>query len=149
LAQKIIKGRYPPIDGRYSRYLRELIAHMLPEPKQRPDLDEILRKPFIKKHILQFFQNITARPTEGIGEGTMIVRAAVAGPGAVGNVGNDVNMLGLREQLESLGMTQAISEAMAPVSQRVPQDELEAKKIAKDAANALKTAPFSPGIGST
>jgi serine/threonine protein kinase len=139
LAQKIIKGRYPPIDGRYSRYLRELIAHMLlPEPKQRPDLDEILRKPFIKKHILQFFQDITARPTEGIGEGTMIVRAAVAGPGAVGNVGNDVNMLGLREQLESLGMTQAISEAMAPVSQRVPQDELEAKKIAKDAANALK-----------
>jgi NIMA (never in mitosis gene a)-related kinase 1/4/5 len=137
LAQKIIKGRYPPIDSRYSRYLRELIAHMLlPEPKQRPDLDEILRKPFIKKHILQFFQDITARPTEGIGEGTMIVRAAVGGP--IGNVGNDVNMLGLREQLESLGMTQAISEAMAPVSQRVPQDELEAKKIAKDAANALK-----------
>ena len=137
LAQKIIKGRYPPIDARYSRYLRELIAHMLlPEPKQRPDLDEILKKPFIRKHILQFFQDITARPTEGIGEGTMIVRAAVGGP--IGNVGNDVNMLGLREQLDSLGMTQAIAEAMAPVSQRVPQDELEAKKIAKDAANALK-----------
>jgi NIMA (never in mitosis gene a)-related kinase 1/4/5 len=138
LAQKIIKGRYPPIDARYSRYLRELIAHMLlPEPKQRPDLDEILRKPFIRKHILQFFQDINQRPTEGIGEGTMIVRAAVGGPIA-GNVGNDVNMLGLREQLESLGMTQILSEAMAPISQKVPQDESEAIKIAKDAANALK-----------
>jgi serine/threonine protein kinase len=143
LAQKIIKGRYPPIDSRYSRYLRELIAHMLlPEPKQRPDCDEILRKPFIRKHILQFFQDINQRPTEGIGEGTMIVRAAVGGPiggnNGNGNLSNDVNMLGLREQLESLGMTQILSEAMAPVSQRVPQDESEAKKIAKDAANALK-----------
>jgi non-specific serine/threonine protein kinase/NIMA (never in mitosis gene a)-related kinase len=62
LAQKIIKGRYPAIHHKYSRYLRELIGHMLlPEPKQRPDLDQILRKPFIKKHILQFFAQINSR----------------------------------------------------------------------------------------
>eukprot|EP00602_Paraphysomonas_sp_CaronLab_P008770 CAMPEP_0185029364 /NCGR_PEP_ID=MMETSP1103-20130426/15636_1 /TAXON_ID=36769 /ORGANISM="Paraphysomonas bandaiensis, Strain Caron Lab Isolate" /LENGTH=798 /DNA_ID=CAMNT_0027564075 /DNA_START=684 /DNA_END=3080 /DNA_ORIENTATION=+ len=137
LAQKIIKGRYPAIHHKYSRYLRELIGHMLlPEPKQRPDLDQILRKPFIKKHILQFFQDISSRPSEGIGEGTMIVRAAAGGP--VGAMGNDANMLSFREQLDSLGMTQAISEVMAPISKRVPQDEGEAKKIAKEAANALK-----------
>lgn len=137
LAQKIIKGRYPAIDGRYSRYLRELIGLMLlPEPKQRPDLDQILRKPFIKKHICQFFQDIVGRPSEGIGEGTMIVRAAVGGP--LGALGNDANMIALRQQLESLDMTQAISEIMAPISQRVPHDESEAKKLAKEAANALK-----------
>lgn len=137
LAQKIIKGRYPAIHHKYSRYLRELIAHMLlPEPKQRPDLDQILRKPFIKKHILQFFQDINSRPSEGIGEGTMIVRAAVGGP--VGSTGNDANMLAFREQLESLDMTQAMNEVHAPVAQVALQSESEAMKLAKDASNALK-----------
>lgn len=137
LAQKIIKGRYPAIHHKYSRYLRELIAHMLlPEPKQRPDLDQILRKPFIKKHILQFFQDINSRPSEGIGEGTMIVRAAVGGP--VGAMGNDANMLAFREQLESLDMTQAMNEVHAPVAQVAPQSESEAMRLAKDASNALK-----------
>jgi serine/threonine protein kinase len=159
LAQKIIKGKYPPIDSRYSRYLRELIAHMLlPEPKQRPNLDQILRKPFIKKHILSFFHEIISRPTESIGEGTMIFKAAAAG--GVGHVaaaaggggggsslygndrlshlGNDINMLSLRDQLESLDMTQAILESMVPITKRIPQDEIEAKRLAKEQANALK-----------
>ena len=97
LAQKIIKGRYPSIHHKYSRYLRELIGHMLlPEPKQRPDLDQILRKPFIRKHILNFFQNIASRPSQSIGEGTMIVRAA-GGGGLGGALANDANMLSFRE----------------------------------------------------
>ena len=45
LACKIIKGRYPPPDPRYTRHLRELIAAMLQtSPSARPDLPTILNK---------------------------------------------------------------------------------------------------------
>jgi non-specific serine/threonine protein kinase/NIMA (never in mitosis gene a)-related kinase len=142
LAQKIIKGRYPSIHHKYSRYLRELIGHMLlPEPKQRPDLDQILRKPFIRKHILNFFQNIASRPSQSIGEGTMIVRAA-AGGGMGGALANDVNMLSFKDQLDSLGMTPAINEVLGGKQQSVEpaifEDPVKAKKLAKEQSNALK-----------
>ena len=143
LAQKIIKGRYPAIHHKYSRYLRELIGHMLlPEPKQRPDLDQILRKPFIRKHILNFFQNIASRPSQSIGEGTMIVRAAAGG--MAGSFANDANMLSFKEQLDSLGMTSAISELLGggnryeKVEPSVLEDPVKAKRIAKEQSNALK-----------
>lgn len=137
LAQKIIKGKYPALHHKYSRHLRDLIGQMLlTEPKQRPDLDQILRKPFIKKHIVHFFADIASRPSASIGEGTMIVRAAAGGP--VGAFGNDANMISFRQQLESLGMTQAINEALNPVEAPPPQDPLEAKKLAREQASALK-----------
>ena len=144
LAQKIIKGRYPSIHHKYSRYLRELIGHMLlPEPKQRPDLDQILRKPFIRKHILNFFQNIASRPSQSIGEGTMIVRAAAGGGmGGGAALANDVNMLSFKDQLDTLGMTPAINEVLGGRQQKVApaifEDPVKAKKLAKEQSNALK-----------
>ena len=81
LAQKIIKGRFAPINAKYSRHLRGLINDMLMvNSTQRPDLDEILHRPFIQKHIINFFSDIARRaPSQKMGEGTMIVRAAIGG----------------------------------------------------------------------
>jgi hypothetical protein len=137
LAQKIIKGRYPPIHNKYSRYLRELIGQMLaPEPKQRPDLDQILRKPFIRKQVVSFFVEIASRPSANLGEGTMIVRAAAGGGGLAGNIGNDANSLALKQQLETLGMNRELSEALTPKA--APQDPQEAQKMAKEQAIQLR-----------
>lgn len=136
LAGKIVKGRYPPIHHKYSKFLRDLIAQMLLiNPQQRPDLDQILRKPFIKKHIVNFFADIAARPSVGLGEGTMIVRAAAGAP-INGAFHNDTNMLSLQKQLHVLDMTEAVQEALAP--RDVPVDSLEAKKLVKEQAGALR-----------
>lgn len=134
LAQKIIKGKYPAVHSKYSRYLRELIGQMLaPEPKQRPDLDQILRKPFIRKQVLSFFVEMASRPSNSVGEGTMIVRGALGG-GAAG--GNDQNTIELRHQLESLGMARDLAEALAPKA--APSDPMQAQKMAKEQALQLR-----------
>lgn len=137
LAQKIIKGKYPPIHHKYSKNLRDLVAQMLNiNPQLRPDLDQILRKPFIKKHIINFFLDIESRPAASIGEGTMIVRAAIGAPVASGALSADNNMLALRQQLKDLDMTQAVAEALAP--RPAPADPVEAKRLVKEQAGALK-----------
>jgi NIMA (never in mitosis gene a)-related kinase len=137
LATKIVKGKYPPISPKYSKHLSDLIAQMLQlSPQQRPDLDQILRKPFIKKHIVNFFSDIASRPSNSIGEGTMVIRAAVGGGGQLGALNNDSNMISLRQQLHALGMTDAVAEALAPKS--TPQDDHEAIKLAKEQASALQ-----------
>lgn len=61
LATKIIKGRYPSVDAKkYSTQLRDLIGAMLStSPAARPDLHQILTKPFIKRHIKDFFKVLT------------------------------------------------------------------------------------------
>lgn len=136
LATKIVKGKYPPIHAKYSRYLRELIAQMLMlNPAQRPDLDQILRKPFIKKHIVNFFVDILARPSQNIGEGTMILKGAVGGA-VGGSIMNDHNVLALRNQLQQLDMMDQVNEALQPRSN--PQDDQEAIRQAKEQASALK-----------
>lgn len=136
LATKIIKGKYPPVNAKYSKYLRELIGQMLMlNPAQRPDLDQILRKPFIKKHIVNFFVDIASRPSQSLGEGTMIFKAAAGGQ-AMGSIMNDSNMISLRQQLHSLDMTQAVAEAMGP--KPMPVDDQEAIKLAREQASALK-----------
>lgn len=135
LATKIVKGKYPPIHAKYSRYLRELIAQMLMiNPQLRPDVDQILRKPFIKKHIVNFFVDIASRPTTSIGEGTMVFKGAAGGV-VSGNV-NDSNLLAVRQQLQSLDMAEAVAEAMKPKNS--PQDDEEAIKFAREQASALK-----------
>lgn len=137
LAGKIIKGRYPPIHHKYSRHLRDLIQSMLEiNPTKRPDIDQILRKPFIKKHTINFFTDIACRPSTSVGEGTMIIRGAVGGSGASNNLNQDANMLALQKQLKELDMTEAMSEALAP--KNAPVDSIEAKKLAKEQASALK-----------
>ena len=136
LAQKIIKGRYPSIHAKYSRNLADLIAQMLStNPMQRPDMDQILRKPFIKKHIINFFVDISSRPSNSIGEGTMIVRGAVGGP-VSGALNQDSNMIAFQQQLQALNLTAAIAEAMAP--QEPPTDPMEAKKLVREQVGALR-----------
>lgn len=143
LAQKIIKGRYPAVNAKYSKYLRELINDLLAtNPQQRPDLDQILRRPFIRKHIVNFFLDVASRPTGNIGEGTMIVRAAVGVSNASGGppmagLSTDSNMLALKQQLQILDMTSLVNEALAPKS-TTPNDYGEAKKLAQEQYNALK-----------
>jgi len=135
LATKIVKGKYPPIHAKYSRYLRELIGQMLMiNPQLRPDVDQILRKSFIKKHIVNFFVDIASRPSTSIGEGTMVFKAA-AGGAINGNV-NDSSMISLRQQLQALDMTESVAEAMRPKNS--PQDDEEAIKLAREQAGALK-----------
>ena len=137
LATKIVKGKYPPINPKYSKHLSELIGQMLQlNPQQRPDLDQILRKPFIKKHIVNFFTDIASRPSTSLGEGTMIFKAAAGGAVQNASVGNDTNMISLRQQLHALGMTDAVSEALAP--KQTPQDDGEAIKYAREQAGALQ-----------
>lgn len=136
LAQKIIKGRYPSINAKYSRNLADLIAQMLStNPMQRPDMDHILRKPFIKKHIINFFVDISSRPSGSIGEGTMIVRGAVGGQ-VSGELNKDSNMIAFQQQLQALNLTTAIAEAMAP--QEPPTDPIEAKKLVREQVGALR-----------
>lgn len=135
LATKIVKGKYPPVHAKYSKHLRELIGQMLLlNPQQRPDLDQILRKPFIKKHIINFFSDIASRPSASIGEGTMIMKAAAGAPAT--GVSNDTNMISLQKQLHSLNMSEELAEALKPKS--VPVDDNEAIKLAKEQASALK-----------
>lgn len=140
LATKIVKGKYPPVHAKYSKFLRDLIGQMLLlNPQQRPDLDQILRKPFIKKHIINFFSDIASRPSASIGEGTMIMKAAagaLAGAPSAAGVSNDTNMISLQKQLHMLNMSQELADALKPKS--VPQDDNEAIKLAKEQASALK-----------
>jgi hypothetical protein len=137
LAGKIIKGKYPPISSKYSKYLRELISQMLLiNPQQRPDVDQILRKPFIKKHIINFFTDIASRPHQSLGEGTMIVKAAVGGDVMSSDIQNDSNVIALQTQLKELDMTKAVAEALAP--RKPPVDASEAKKMVKEQAGALR-----------
>jgi hypothetical protein len=108
---------------------------------QRPDLDEILKRPFIQKHIINFFSDIASRPsTAKMGEGTMIVRAAVNGGGveARGALSNDQNMLNLRQQLRECGLTDAMNAALAPPPTSQPATSGEARKRARDQAGALR-----------
>ena len=138
LAQKIIKGRYPPISSKYSRYLGQLIGEMLMlDPKKRPDMDQILKKPFIKKHIINFFSDIASRPNGSIGEGTMIVRAA-AGGGGSNTVDNDANMLALRKQLKGLDLNEDVEAALRPRAAVNPSNPVEVKKVVKEVGAAVK-----------
>ena len=99
-------------------------------------MDQILRKPFIKKHIVNFFSDIAARPSAGVGEGTMIVRAAAGAASSVA-LNSDSNVIALQKQLHVLDMTQAVQEALAP--KEVPADAVEAKKFVKEQVGLLQT----------
>ena len=141
LAQKIIKGRYPPISSKYTKHLGDLIAQMLHvNPNNRPDLDQILRKPFIKKHIINFFSDIVSRPSTALGEGTMIIRAAVgARASGPANLQSDANMLSLRAQLKELNMEAEVNEILHPTAKKEePVNPLDVKRKAKEQAGALR-----------
>jgi len=143
LAQKIIKGRYPPISSKYTRHLNELISQMLHvNPNSRPDLDQILRKPFIKKHIINFFSDVVSRPATSLGEGTMIIRAAVGARGTgPANLQNDVNMLSLRAQLKELHMEKEVMDILEPQPAKKEEETVkpeDVKRRAREQAGALR-----------
>ena len=51
---KVLRGNYAPIAPSYSDNLRQLIKSMLSvDPNSRPSAEQILKKPFLKKYILQ------------------------------------------------------------------------------------------------
>ena len=119
LASKIIRGRYPPIDRKYSSGTRELIKSMLaPKPSQRPLIHDVLRNPLIKRNIANFMSDIAERPKNRIGDGTMVVRKAIL---KVANAGNNLgqtmrrldqnaakDMESLIQQLKSLGLDSVV-----------------------------------------
>jgi len=52
LVMKIVRGVYPPIPQQYSAELRNLIADMFKkDPKQRPSINQILQRPFIRRRV--------------------------------------------------------------------------------------------------
>ena len=62
---------------------------------------------------MNFFSDIAARPSAGVGEGTMIVRAAAGGSSSAA-LSSDSNVIALQKQLHVLDMTHAVQEALAP-----------------------------------
>ncbi|XP_033127136.1 serine/threonine-protein kinase Nek1-like [Anneissia japonica] len=55
LVLKIIRGSYPPVSPRYSYELRNLIALLFKRnPRDRPSINTILKKPLIQKRIQSF-----------------------------------------------------------------------------------------------
>lgn len=141
LAQKIIKGRFVPVSTKYSRNLKELINRMLHvSPSVRPDCDQILRMPFIKRHIVNFFVDIHNRPSTNIGEGTMIVRGAIGQASDVqAHLRNDNNMLSLREQLKHLDMTEDMATALSPQQASQPvKSGSDLRRRVRDQTSALR-----------
>lgn len=58
LVQKIQRSSYEPVNPRYSYELRNLVASMLKKnPRERPSVNGVLRKPFILKRCEKFLTN--------------------------------------------------------------------------------------------
>ncbi|WIA11274.1 hypothetical protein OEZ85_011398 [Tetradesmus obliquus] len=59
LVVKILRGRYPPLPGRYSAQLRGLVGALLQQdPQARPSIDTILRMPYVKTHLAKYAQHV-------------------------------------------------------------------------------------------
>jgi serine/threonine protein kinase len=59
LAVKILKGSYLPLNSSYSKHLKELTIQMLNvNPKERPDIREIIDRPIVKKRIIMYMFNV-------------------------------------------------------------------------------------------
>lgn len=55
VALKVLSGHHAPVNDIYSKDLKTLIDQMLStNPKTRPSINRILRKPFIKKKVAQY-----------------------------------------------------------------------------------------------
>ncbi|XP_061428991.1 serine/threonine-protein kinase Nek4-like [Lethenteron reissneri] len=66
LVLKVVKGKIPTLPPQYSRELGELIVSMLSRsPDERPGLQHILKRQFIRKHISDFLQKMEAEHKRG------------------------------------------------------------------------------------
>lgn len=73
LAQKILKGSYPPIDAGYSTQLSRLVSQMLQtDPHRRPNVSQIIALPFI--------QEALTRLQRGVQRAAATTGAAMAAP---------------------------------------------------------------------
>ncbi|CAH8856737.1 unnamed protein product [Trichobilharzia szidati] len=55
LVLKIIRGTYPPVSSKYSYEMRSLISQLFRRnPRDRPSINDILRKPFLSKRIYRY-----------------------------------------------------------------------------------------------
>ncbi|RTG87838.1 NIMA-related kinase 1/4/5, partial [Schistosoma bovis] len=55
LVLKIIRGTYPPVSSKYSYEIRSLISQLFRRnPRDRPSINTILRKPFLSKRIYRY-----------------------------------------------------------------------------------------------
>jgi Protein kinase domain len=150
LASKIVKGRYPPVNAKYSTPLKDLIGKMLSiAPADRPDLEKILTLSFIKKHIQNFLGDIMTREHSKLGEGTMVFKAAavaIANSGGAGagddssfsNLSGNRDMLALQQQMEDLGLQSVVAKALSPPETERPTSAATAVKVAKEQASALR-----------
>jgi Protein kinase domain len=152
LASKIVKGRYPPVNAKYSTPLKDLIGKMLSiAPADRPDLEKILTLSFIKKHIQNFLGDIMTREHSKLGEGTMVFKAAAvaiansssSSSGAAddsnfSNLSGNRDMLALQQQMEDLGLQSVVAKALSPPETERPTSAATAVKVAKEQASALR-----------
>lgn len=143
LASKIMRGRYAPIPSRFSRPLRQLVDKMLAvNPAERPSFAQILRMPFIKKHICNLIRDISARSS--IGDGTMVFKKGAMAAAGMGVLGLDspVQAEGLMKQLQSLGLQSVIQVALREPDQveeakAATSDPRSAKRLLRQRKNAL------------
>ncbi|XP_075930338.1 uncharacterized protein LOC116952319 isoform X2 [Petromyzon marinus] len=68
LVLKVVKGKIPTLPPQYSRELGELIVSMLSRsPDERPGLQHILKRQFIRKHISDFLHKMETEHKRGRG----------------------------------------------------------------------------------
>jgi NIMA (never in mitosis gene a)-related kinase len=124
LMRQIIRGQYQPLDTQFSAPLRDLVTQMLKlDPRQRPSTADILQQPLIRQHAVAFFADIASRSSgpsagrggqAGVGAGTLNVQAALQQVASNRSVaGSSESVTSLRRQLESLGMKDALTQALA------------------------------------
>ena len=59
LAVKVMRGVYAPVSEIYSQNLRSLVDEMLAQnPKNRPSILEILKKPFLVKKVHAYLRDL-------------------------------------------------------------------------------------------
>jgi len=132
LAAKIVKGKYPPIHPNYSENLKQLIATVLSvNPNSRPDLEAILRKPFVKRQVQRFFADVKATNNSAAN--------ANPHPNSAANEANEAKLGELVTQLKGLDMGKLISKAAAStVVDLQPTDERVQKRRTTEQQEALK-----------
>ncbi|GMH93893.1 hypothetical protein TL16_g12749 [Triparma laevis f. inornata] len=144
LASKIVKGKYPRIHPNFNTTLAKLINDMLEvKPSLRPDLEVILKKGFVKRHVCDFFRDISRRKKGEVGEGTMKLNKVGERMGGLVEEEGEKDTKAVQNlvaQLNSLDMKSVIAKAVKKerTADDVPKDEREAKRKQRDQADALK-----------
>ena len=151
LASKVSKGTYAPLGPKFSTGFKGLVASLLAvNPAARPTMADVLKQPFVRKHIQAFIRDIAERAALGlnaagsgasgsqqpIGEGTMMFSAAAikaAGGSELMRAtaaGLGPHAQNLYKQLTALGLqdtvAKALKEAAASAEAMTAQQRLKA-----------------------